>query len=161
MSQWRRRTFGARCTRSEWRPFLSGSRLFPFARLGRLLGDVAHFGVHAHIVAPALFKELAGFEVIALGGALGRLIHFIGPFSERMAEPWGFRFEFQQSQLLPNDLGALHEFALGKRNGWEIFLEGSIDQDGRVLATVTLAARAMSLITVRQDVKVKTGIGTI
>ena len=42
---------------------MSGS--FALARLRFPLVDVAHLGIHAHVLAAALFQERAGLEILA------------------------------------------------------------------------------------------------
>src|SRR5215216_7259229 len=90
--------------------------------------DVANLGVHAHVLAPPLFLDFSALEIVAARGALGRLVELVRPFAQGIAEPWSFRRKLGQTELFPQDFGALHVLSLGKRDRREVFLERGADQ---------------------------------
>src|SRR5215470_3714497 len=92
-----------------------------------LLLDLAHLGIHGHVLAAALGKAHAGLEIVAAGRALRRLLHFLRPFAERIAEPRRLWLELGQPELLPDHLGALHVFALRERDWREVLLQRCVD----------------------------------
>src|SRR5258706_8833820 len=72
-----------------------------------LLLQVAHLGVHLHVLATALDEKLSGLEVVAFYRELCRLLQLVRPFAERVAEPGRLGLELGQSKLFPDGLGAL------------------------------------------------------
>src|SRR5262245_51647798 len=111
-------TQGPRTRPKNWVPASAGTNGIrgdaSSARLALVL-DLAHLGVHGHVLAPALRKPHAGLEIVTARRALRRLLHLLRPFAERIAEPGGLGLELGQAELLPDHLGALHVFLLWQR----------------------------------------------
>src|SRR4029079_9401449 len=56
-------------------------------RFFRLLLDSANFGVHPHVLAPALLQPLGVVEIVATRCAERGGVELRRPFAERIAEP--------------------------------------------------------------------------
>ena len=98
--------------------------------------------VHRNVAAPPLGQQLADLPVIAGRRHIGLAFEFLAPATERIAKPWRLGPQLGQTKLFfPDDLGFLHEFPFGQRDGRQIAFKRRIDQQGGIVAAPFQIAR--------------------